>query len=228
MLELLLSVTIVIVTVLVYLGMTRIYRHFPIPFLLPVLTTTIVMIICIKLSNLSFDAYMLGGRWLNELLGPAVVAFAYPLYQQRKMIVKYAIPILTGVFIGLLTGMVTIFLFAKWLVLPKEMILSLIPKSITTPVAMQMSSVIGGTPSLTVAFVMIAGISGAILGPIVLKWFRIDSLLGTGIGLGSASHAIGTSKAYEYGEFTVSMSSVSMTISAIVGPIVGFFISLLL
>lgn len=219
---------IILGTVGIYLLMITLYRHFTIPFLLPVLTTTVVIVILLKSFGISYDDYMIGGQWLDFLLGPAVVAFAYPLYHQRKLLLQYALPIFSGVMIGLATGIVTVILFAGLLSIPKDLLLSLIPKSLTTPVAMQMSSEIGGTPSLTVAFVMIAGFTGAILGPMILKWFHIRSLLGTGIALGSASHAIGTSKAYEYGELAVSMSSVAMTLSAIFGPIFGILITKLI
>jgi len=222
------ALIIIILTIFIYLGMVTLYRRFPIPFLLPVLTSTIFIIILLKSFDFSYEFYMTGGQWLHFLLGPAVVALAYPLFQQRKTILKHTVPILAGVIMGLITGIFTLLLLAKIISIPKDILLSMIPKSITTPVAMQVANEIGGNPTLTVAFVMIAGISGAIIGPILLKWFHVRSSLGTGIALGSSSHAIGTSKAFEYGEFTFSISSVSMTLSAIIGPIFGFLISELL
>nr|WP_256872388.1 LrgB family protein [Paenibacillus sp. 79R4] len=100
-------------------------------------------------------------------------------------------------------------------------ILSILPKSITTPVAIQISSSLGGDSSLTSVFVMIAGFTGAIGGPLIIKLFRIQSEVGIRIGLGTASHALGTAKALEYGERSVSMSSVAMTVCAIVGSCIG-------
>src|SRR5699024_8461248 len=122
------------------------------------------------------------------------------------VILEHILPILGGVIIGLFTGILTVLLFSKLLNIPNEMLLSMIPKSLTTPVAIEVSGEIGGSPSLTAAFVMIAGITGAILGPLVLKWFHVRSTLGAGVALGSASHAIGTSKAFEYGQLTGSLS----------------------
>ncbi|WP_077213476.1 LrgB family protein [Bacillus dakarensis] len=228
MLQTPIALIIIVITVIIYLGMVTLYRKFPIPFLLPVLTSTIFIIAILKSFDLSYDFYMTGGHWLHSLLGPAVVSLAYPLFHQRKTIIKHALPILAGVLTGLISGMFTLFLLAEIMSIPRDILLSMIPKSITTPVAMQVANDIGGNPTLTVAFVMIAGISGAIMAPSLLKWFRIRSSLGTGIALGSSSHAIGTSKAFEYGEFTFSISSVSMTLSAIIGPIFGFLISKLL
>ena len=171
--------------------------------------------------HISYKDYMIGGQWINSLLGPAVVALAYPLYKQRRVLIKYMFPIIGGVLAGLFSGMVSGLLFAELFGISRSLILSIIPKSITTPVAIQIASGIGGVPSMTVVFVMIAGFSGVILGPLLLKWIRIRSSLGKGIAFGSASHALGTSKAMEYGELTVSMSSVSMTLCAVLGSVFG-------
>lgn len=201
--------------------MAKVYVRFSYPILIPVLTTTIFVILLLLAFHVSYDEYMIGGKWINSLLGPAVVALAYPLYKQREMLVKYSVPIIGGVFVGLFAGMISGLVFAEVFGVDRSLILSIIPKSITTPVAIQIATGIGGVPSMTVVFVMIAGFSGVILGPILLKWIRIKSSLGKGIALGSASHALGTSKAFEYGELTVSMSSVSMTLSAVLGSVFG-------
>ncbi|MGW5888013.1 LrgB family protein [Priestia aryabhattai] len=201
--------------------MAKVYVRFSYPILIPVLTTTIFVILLLLAFHVSYDQYMIGGKWINSLLGPAVVALAYPLYKQREMLVKYSVPIIGGVFVGLFAGMISGLVFAEVFGVDRSLILSIIPKSITTPVAIQIATGLGGVPSMTVVFVMIAGFSGVILGPLLLKWIRIKSSLGKGIALGSASHALGTSKAFEYGELTVSMSSVSMTLSAVLGSVFG-------
>jgi predicted murein hydrolase (TIGR00659 family) len=201
--------------------MAKIYVRFSYPILIPVLTTTVFVILLLLAFHISYDEYMIGGKWINSLLGPAVVALAYPLYKQREMLVKYSIPIIGGVFVGLFAGMISGLVFAEVFGIDRSLILSIVPKSITTPVAIQIATGLGGVPSMTVVFVMIAGFSGVILGPLLLKWIRIKSSLGKGIALGSASHALGTSKAFEYGELTVSMSSVSMTLSAVLGSVFG-------
>ncbi|MGF7068757.1 putative murein hydrolase (TIGR00659 family) [Priestia megaterium] len=219
--EFFIAVFIIVATVALYLVMAKVYVRFSYPILIPVLTTTIFVILLLLTFHVSYDEYMIGGKWINSLLGPAVVALAYPLYKQREMLVKYSVPIIGGVFVGLLAGMISGLVFAEVFGIDRSLILSIIPKSITTPVAIQIATGLGGVPSMTVVFVMIAGFSGVILGPLLLKWIRIKSSLGKGIALGSASHALGTSKAFEYGELTVSMSSVSMTLSAVLGSVFG-------
>ncbi|MDO6849428.1 LrgB family protein [Priestia megaterium] len=219
--EFFIALFIIIATVALYLVMAKVYVRFSYPILIPVLTTTVFVILLLLAFHISYDEYMIGGKWINSLLGPAVVALAYPLYKQREMLVKYSVPIIGGVFVGLFAGMISGLVFAEVFGVDRSLILSIIPKSITTPVAIQIATGLGGVPSMTVVFVMIAGFSGVILGPLLLKWIRIKSSLGKGIALGSASHALGTSKAFEYGELTVSMSSVSMTLSAVLGSVFG-------
>ncbi|MED4239408.1 LrgB family protein [Priestia megaterium] len=219
--EFFIALFIIIATVALYLVMAKVYVRFSYPILIPVLTTTVFVILLLLAFHISYDEYMIGGKWINSLLGPAVVALAYPLYKQREILVKYSIPIIGGVFVGLFAGMISGLVFAEVFGIDRSLILSIVPKSITTPVAIQIATGLGGVPSMTVVFVMIAGFSGVILGPLLLKWIRIKSSLGKGIALGSASHALGTSKAFEYGELTVSMSSVSMTLSAVLGSVFG-------
>ncbi|MFC0475796.1 LrgB family protein [Robertmurraya beringensis] len=215
--QFLVSIIIVVLTVAMYLLMNRLYLKYSFAFLLPLLTTTIAIIVILSVLQLSYETYMIGGEWINHLLGPAVVALALPLYKQRKTLMGKLVPIVGGVVMGLVVGMVSGLLLAEVLGVSQNFILSIIPKSITTPVAIQVTTAIGGIPSMTIVFVLLAGLTGAVLGPTIFKWFRITSQLGRGMAFGSASHAIGTSKAKEFDELTVSISSVAMTLSAILG-----------
>ncbi|YCA41790.1 LrgB family protein [Bacillus sp. JZ8] len=217
----LIAISIIIVTVGAYLVMTKLYTRFSYPIFLPVITTTITIVLLLLIFHISYENYMVGGKWINSLLGPGVVALAYPLYNSRKILMNNIFPIFTGVFVGMLFGMVSGLLFAEAFGINRDLILSILPKSITTPVAIQITTSLGGVPSMTAVFVMIAGISGVVIGPAILKWVRIHSFLGKGIAFGSASHALGTAKTIEYGELAVSMSSVSMTLSALLGSIFG-------
>lgn len=198
--------------------------RFSVAYLHPVLTSTIVISVVLIASNTSYEAYMAGGKWIEQLLGPAVVSLAYPLYKQWGIMLKYRKSILLGVISGLITAMGSVFLLAKILKVEQAIVYSMIPKSITTPIAIQLSETIGGMPSMTAVFVMIAGFSGVIIGPFVMKHSGIESSLGKGLALGSASHALGVAKSTEYGEFSLSIASVSMTLSAIAGSIIGFIL----
>lgn len=219
--QFLLMVVIASLTVILFLGMRKLYIRYPNTFLNPVLTSTAIIVLFLIVFNVSYDNYMLGGKWIDALVGPCVVALAYPLYNQRDVLLKYRNAILLGISTGLITAMGSVILFAKLFRFEDVIIYSLLPKSITIPVAIQISAALDGIPSLTAAFVMIAGFSGIIVGPIVLNYMGIHSPLGKGLALGSASHGLGVAKSTEYGELAISMASVSMSLSAIAGSIVG-------
>ncbi|ETT48789.1 MULTISPECIES: LrgB family protein [unclassified Paenibacillus] len=219
--RILLAVGFVLMNVVIYLVMSILYKRYRLPVLLPALTATFTVVVLLMGFHISYETYMIGGDWINRLLGPAVVSLAYPLYKQRHVLWKNLPAILGGTVTGLMVGMFSGLLMAAGLGFSKLYVLSILPKSITTAVAIQISSNLGGDSSLTSVFVMVAGFTGAIGGPYIIKLFRIRSESGIGIGLGTASHALGTAKALEYGEESVSMSSVAMTVCAIVGSIAG-------
>ncbi|TMN22473.1 LrgB family protein [Lentibacillus cibarius] len=225
--ETIIGIVFIIATVLMYLFMSRLYHRFRLPILIPALTTTFAIVLMLLLLGVPYDTYMIGGQWIDTLLGPAIVSLAYPLYKQRHLLVKNLYPILGGVVVGSLTGISSGLLLAQSLGFKEELLFSLLPKSVTTPVAMQIADGLGGLPSLAVLFVMTAGFTGVVVGPYILHWFRLDSSLAKGMAFGSASHAIGTSKAVEYGEYTTSVSSVAMTLSAIACSVFGPLIVLL-
>lgn len=207
----------ILLTVVIYSVMNRLYKKYSYSFLLPIITTSTFIIIILVIFLIPYDRYMLGGQWINSLLGPAVVALAYPLYKQRHFLLKYVFTIVTGVLIATIFGMVSVGLLGKIVGLRETLILSIIPKSLTTPVAIEVANGLGGNASITIISVIMAGIFGAITAPTIFEISRVESSIGRGIALGSASHAIGTSKAAEYNELTFSMSSVAMALCAIVG-----------
>lgn len=209
------------VTVLIYFLMTVLYVKYRKTFLLPLLTASTAIILLLLLFKIPYESYMVGGKWLSFFMGPAVVSLAIPLYKQRDVLKKNILPIISGVLIGVFVGMVSGMIFAEMLGFSKEIVLTLLPKSITTPVAIQVATGLGGVASLAPVFVMIAGFTGAIVGPSFYKWIKVDTPIGRGIGFGAAAHAIGTAKAMEYGEQETSMSSVAMTLSAIIGALIG-------
>lgn len=200
--------------------MYKIHRKYPYPFLLPILTTTIVIVVALLVFDIPFSEYMEGGKYIQHLLGPAVVALAYPLYNQRRLIMKFKYTILSGIFIAMISGLISVFGMLKLMGMETNLILTSLPKSLTTPVAMQVSETIGGIAPLTAVFVMVAGFTGAIFGPAVYKYTKVTSSIGRGISMGSASHGVGVSKLKDYGEEDLSVGSISMGLSAVIGAVI--------
>ncbi|MGP4042550.1 LrgB family protein [Gracilibacillus sp. D59] len=214
-----------ILTIAVYALTKRIYRKYPSPFTLPIFLTSGILIMLLGFSDISYQAYMHGGQWIDLFLGPIVVALALPLYRQLDLIKKYVRTISIGIFAGSIIGIVTGIAGAKMLGFEDWIIQSVAAKSVTTPVALSITDTAGGNLSFAAVFVMIAGISGAMFGPVILRLLRIQHPVARGLGIGTASHAIGTSKALELGELDGAVSALSMTISAVV---VSFLVPLFL
>ncbi len=219
--KLVIGVTVILFTILIYILARALHKRFPLPITIPILVATIIGVVFLLLFRIPYETYMIGGEWIEWLLGPAIVALAYPLYQQWEMLKKYPLSIFIGVIVGASTGVTVAILLAKLVQLDEEIILSLIPLNSTTAVATEVSKSIGGIPSMTALFVMIAGIGGAVIGPVVLRWCKVHHYLGRGVGMGAASHAIGTSKILEEGLQEGAASSVSMTITAVVISIIS-------
>lgn len=222
--DLLTVILIVIGTIFAYLIAKWLYKRIYTPLLLPVAVATLLIIIFLVLFNVSYETYMIGGKWIHAFLGPAVVALAYPLYQNRSILKRLAIPLVFGTLIGSIVGVVTGVYLTKVVGFDEAIIYSLTPKSVTTPVAMDISDTLGGIDSLAAVFVMIAGISGAMISTYVFNVFRLKHPVGRGVGLGSASHAIGTAKALESSQLEGSISTIAMILSAVFVSIITPFV----
>lgn len=215
-----LALIVIISTVILFVLMQKLYEKMNNPFFLPILTVTIISVCILLVFNISFDTYMEGGVWIQKMLGPAVVALAYPLYNQRALIYKYKFSILVSLFVSMFAGLISVFVLLKLFSATDSFIYTALPKSLTTPVAMQVSEAVGGIAPLTAVLVMVAGFTGAICGAFLYKWAKIDTPISRGVAMGSASHGVGITKLKEYGEEDLSIGSLSMGLSAVIGAIV--------
>ena len=164
----------------------------------PILLTIAVIIIFLKLTNISFETYNQGGHLIEFWLKPAVVALGVPLYLQLETIKKQLLPIILSQLAGCIVGVISVVLIAKLMGASQEVILSLAPKSVTTPIAMEVTKTLGGIPSLTAAVVVCVGLLGAVLGFKTMKIMHVGSPIAQGLSMGTAAHAVGTSTAMEF------------------------------
>ncbi len=185
----------------------------------PILLTIAVLILFLKFTGISYETYNEGGELIAFWLKPAVVALGVPLYLQLEMIKKQLLPILLSQLVGCLVGIVSVVLIAKLLGATPEIICSLAPKSVTTPIAMEVSKATGGIPSLTAAVVVVVGLFGAVFGFKVLQVGRVGSPIAQGLSMGTASHAIGTSAAMEAGRKYGAYASLGLTLNGILTAI---------
>lgn len=228
MIDFFIATMVIIGTIIAYLIAKWVYQRFYTPLLLPVFVATVLIVLFLIIFQIPYDTYMIGGAWINHFLGPAVVALAHPLYQHRAILKKLALPIVSGTFVGAIVGIVSGVLMTKALGFEDHLIYSILPKSVTTPVAMDISNSLNGVASLAAVFVMIAGIAGAMFCKPIFRVFQMHNPVGRGVGLGSASHAIGTAKALESSELEGSISTVAMILSAVFVSIVTPYLVLLL
>lgn len=198
------------------------------PIFNPLLIGTIIVIAVLKIFNISTDSYFKGASIINFFLGPATVALALPLYKQWTLFKKYFIPVMTGAIIGSFIAVISVIFLGKLLNIDKTLLFTFMPKSITTPIGIEVSTMLGGIPSLTVLSIIITGITGNVSAPFICKIFRIKHPVAKGIGIGVASHAVGTSKAMEMGEVEGSMSALSIIFAGILtliwAPLLSFLV----
>jgi len=169
--------------------------------------------------------YNQGGDLLSFFLGPATVILAVPLYNRLELLKTNYKAILIGITTGTLTGIVSIIYLTKLFKLDVGVGLAMIPKSVTTPIGMEISKQIGGISSITVAAIILTGILGAVIGPFICNLFGIKNKVAVGIAIGTSSHAVGTSRAIELGETEGAMSGLAIGIA---GLITVFLVPILL
>ena len=193
----------------------------------PLLLTIIFIIAFLKLADISYASYDNGAKYINYFLTPSTVCLAVPLYRQLKLLKEYAGAILISIMSGTVACAIMIFGLAKLFLLENSIYASLVPKSITTAFALGMSEELGGLSAVTVMAVFVTGILGAVIANTVFKIFKIEDPVAQGLAMGTAAHAIGTSKALELGEIQAAMSSLAIAVTGIltviVGPIVAGF-----
>ena len=181
----------------------------------PILLTIAALIVFLKLTGVSYEAYSQGGRLIEFWLKPAVVALGVPLYLQLEMIRKQLLPILLSQLAGCLVGVSSVVLIAQLLGASPEVVLSLAPKSVTTPIAMEVAQSVGGIPSLTAAVVVVVGLLGALFGFKTMKIVHVGSPIAQGLSMGTAAHAVGTSAAMEVGRKYGAYASLGLTLNGI-------------
>jgi predicted murein hydrolase (TIGR00659 family) len=205
------------------IGVT-ISKKFKYSFLNPLLIANILIVGFLLTTGISLESYNVGGDYISVMLSPATVVLAVPIYRQISKLKQFWKPILAGIFAGSLTSLACVIVASKLIGLSDTLMLSLLPKSITIPMGSVVSAQIGGIPPVTIIAITITGITGAVAAPAVCRFCRIKHKVAQGIAIGTASHALGTTKAMEMGEVQGAMSSLSIGVAglftAIVTPII--------
>lgn len=189
-------------------------------FLNPLLISIVLIIVFLMITGISYETFQYGAKYLSYFLTPVTVCLAVPLYKQMETLKKNMPAIIISIAIGCLVHAGVLIAIAAMFHMDRQLLMSVMSKSVTTAIALGVTGEIGGIQGITVIGVMVAGISGAVLGPTLLKIFGIKEPVAQGLAMGSASHAIGTSKAIELGEIQAAMSSLAIVVTGILTVVI--------
>ncbi len=214
----------VTISIITYFLARFISQRLRMPILNPLLLAIAAIIFILKTFNIDLETYNLGGNIITFFLAPATIALAVPLYKQWDVFKNNYLIIISGVLVGVLTGVFSTIIMGKLFNFDKLLITSLIPKNTTTPIAIEIANMLGTNASLAVTFVILSGTLGYVIGEDVLKTFNINNNIAKGIALGTASHVMGTTKAMELGDIEGAMSSIAITLAGIITIILVPFV----
>lgn len=181
------------------------------PLLIAIVLVSAVLLVC----RIPYESYNEGGAIINMFLAPATACLAVSIYTQIKLLKENWLPIVVGCTAGSITSMGSIYLMCRLFRLDEAITASLLPKSVTTPIAVGISQNLGGIQAITVVAVILTGIMGSIMAPVLIKLFRVKDPVAAGLAIGACSHAVGTSKALELGETEGAMSGLAIGICGI-------------
>lgn len=194
------------------------------PLLNPLLVAVTVIIALLTLLRIPLDHYRKGAQFISVFLAPATAALAVSIYNQRRILKQYFAPVLIGCLAGSLASMGSAYLLCRAFGLEDALVATMLPKSVTTPIAMAVSETLGGIAPVTVAAVILTGILGAMIAPLLIKLFHVTDPIAQGVAIGTSAHAIGTTKAMELGELQGAMSSIAIGVAGLITVLISLFL----
>lgn len=219
------SVLLLAATIGIFAASSALQRRLQIVLFHPILITILAMILLLRYADVSFEQYHdVAGRYIDFWLKPAIVALGVPLYRQFSTIRPQIMPILASQLAGCIAGLLTVVLIAGWLGAMPQVAISMAPKSVTTPIAIEVSKTLGGIPPLTAAVVVTTGIFGAMFGFSITRLCRITSPIAASLAVGTATHAVGTSAAMSISQRYGAYSSLGLTLNGILTAILAPYI----
>ena len=218
----------VFVTLAAYFVGLKVKKKTGLAIMNPLLIAIVLVMLLLRGLDIDYAAYNQSARLVSSLLTPATVCLAVPLYEQLQLLKRHKAAILTGVISGVLTSLVCVLVLAMLFRLDHAAYVTLLPKSITTAIGMGVSEQLGGHVSITVAVIIITGVIGNMIAESMCRAFHITEPIARGVAIGTASHAIGTTKAMEMGEVEGAMSSLSIVVAGVLTVAGASVFSLLL
>lgn len=203
-------------TVGVYVASKLAYQRLPRVWLSPIVVTPTTLVLLLLATHTPYASYWSQTRWLSWLLGPATVAFALPIHQQRALLRRYPVTLALGVLTGVVMGLVSSWLMGRWVGLPHDTLLSVLPRSVSSPFAIEAATMLGGHADLAVLCVMLTGIFGMLAGQGWLAFIGVRHRVAVGSAFGAATHGVGTAKAWQIGQEQGAIASLTMIFSGVI------------
>lgn len=188
----------------------KLNRH---PLVNPVVIAAGILIVVLKVTDTNFRTYFEGAQFVHFLLGPATVALAVPLFRNLPKVTSRIVPVLAALFAGSVTAILSALAIGWALGLPTDILVSLAPKSVTTPIAMGISEQLGGIPTLTAVLVIATGVAGAMMVTPLMNALRIRDYAARGFAVGIASHGIGTARAFQIDPIAGTFAGIAMALN---------------
>lgn len=186
------------------------------PLVNPVLLSVCCLMVFLSATNTPYERYFEGAQFIHFLLGPATVALAVPMFRHFDRIRAAALPILVGIVSGSVAGLALVAMLARLFAADPSLTASLATKSVTAPVAMAIADYTGAIPSLAAIVAVLAGMTGAALGPALLNWVGITEPMARGLAMGTASHGQGTARILQESEEAGAIAAIAMGLTALI------------
>ncbi len=199
-------------------------KKFDYPIVNPLIIAALICIGTLLVFGIPLDNFLNGANIISMFLAPATAALALSMYRQLHVIKKNILPILVGCIVGSVVAVASILILCNVFGLTEQITASLVPKSVTTAIATEISNQLGGMPAVTVAAVTVTGVFGTIISPYLIKWTRLNSPIASGLAIGASCHALGTTKAIELGEVEGSLSGIAVGFCGLVTVLISIFL----
>lgn len=206
----------VFLTICAYVFSTWLYKKINLPFLHPLFISIILLVTFLLVFKVDYSTYENGGKIITSFFGPVTVCLAVPLYKNRDKLKQNILPILISTTVGSFASIVSVVILGQALHLDTQILLSIIPRSITAPIGLEMSAEMGGIMSITMLSIIITGALGTVILPTLFKWYPIKDEVANGLAFGNSAHAMGVVIAMEKSELMGSMASLAMASTGVI------------
>jgi putative effector of murein hydrolase len=214
----------ILVSIICYAIGVQVRKFIPSPLTNPMVIANILILLVIVLSPLTLEQYMAGGRIITMFIVPVTVLLALRIYRQRALLRANAIPILAGCITGSAASLFSVFLLCRLFDIDKAITISLLPKSVTTAIALELAQKNGGIPGIAASAVIITGVFSAAFSPFFIKLFKLKDPVAAGLACGASGHAIGTAAALELGEIQGAMGGIAISLMGIITSLIFLFL----